>query len=401
MKQILSYFLWVNSEFQVFSLIFLSSQGIGQRMVGKIEEILRRGTFRKLEILKNQSSTKTMQDLTGIWGIGPKTAQRISSKGIKSSAELANHLNLSDLSSSVNPQPLSRIQEQLAFTAWQLDKARELGISTRALQGLSFYTDLLQRIPREEVAEIEREIRCTAARLWDGVTAICCGSYRRCKKSSGDVDVIVTHDDGVFRHLSGLIEVLEQLGVLNVHLQMPHERRMGKSKKLIESDEDVISETYMGIGRPIFPVWRVQREVWIGQRKCPQSPFHRLPDSAILRILRFASSPIFRRIDLKSYRRDIFAFALLYFTGSDHFNRSMRAYAKRCGLTLTDSGLHVAERFKGEKWWVGRTLTCQTEQEIFEALKLPYKSPEERNCYNEDVLEHEEPEQEPSEDSPG
>jgi len=36
-----------------------------------------------------------------------------------------------------------------------------------------------------------------------------------------------------------------------------------------------------------------------------------------------------RRLDLKVYPPEEDAYALLYFTGSDHFNRSMRHYAKQ------------------------------------------------------------------------
>jgi DNA polymerase lambda len=46
-----------------------------------------------------------------------------------------------------------------------------------------------------------------------------------------------------------------------------------------------------------------------------------------------------RRIDIKVYPKDQFGFALLYFTGSDYFNRSMRLFAEQKGYTLSDHGL--------------------------------------------------------------
>ena len=48
---------------------------------------------------------------------------------------------------------------------------------------------------------------------------------------------------------------------------------------------------------------------------------------------------VHRRLDLKVYPVAQFPFALLYFTGSDHFNRSMRFYAKKKHWTLSDHGL--------------------------------------------------------------
>jgi len=45
------------------------------------------------------------------------------------------------------------------------------------------------------------------------------------------------------------------------------------------------------------------------------------------------------RIDIKNYPLDMYAFAILYFTGSDMFNQSMRSFAKKKGLLLNDKGL--------------------------------------------------------------
>lgn len=42
------------------------------------------------------------------------------------------------------------------------------------------------------------------------------------------------------------------------------------------------------------------------------------------------------RHDDQAYPRSQYAFALLYFTGNDHFNRSMRLYASKLGYTLTN-----------------------------------------------------------------
>ena len=45
------------------------------------------------------------------------------------------------------------------------------------------------------------------------------------------------------------------------------------------------------------------------------------------------------RIDIKHYSVDQYAFALMYFTGSDLFNRQMRMVAHSKGLMLSDHGL--------------------------------------------------------------
>mmetsp|Transcript_7278 Transcript_7278/g.9709 ORF Transcript_7278/g.9709 Transcript_7278/m.9709 type:complete len:121 (+) Transcript_7278:2-364(+) len=97
-----------------------------------------------------------------------------------------------------------------------------------------------------------------------------------------------------------------------------------------------------------------------------------------------------RRLDLKVYSRKAYPFALLYFTGSDHFNRSMRLYAKHLGFSLTDEGLFPASRVQGEKVWTGDSIDCRSEEEIFKALGLQYKSPNERNCFDVRFVEEEE-----------
>ena len=76
----------------------------------------------------------------------------------------------------------------------------------------------------------------------------------------------------------------------------------------------------------------------------------------------------YRRLDIKVYPRDEYGSALLYFTGSDQFNRKMRTDAEEMGFKLSDHGL-----FKGDK-----KIRCETEEDVFKALKLPYKKPSER-----------------------
>ncbi len=46
------------------------------------------------------------------------------------------------------------------------------------------------------------------------------------------------------------------------------------------------------------------------------------------------------RIDIKYYPIEEFAFAVLYFTGSDMFNRKMRLEAIEKGYHLSDHGMH-------------------------------------------------------------
>lgn len=65
-----------------------------------------------------------------------------------------------------------------------------------------------------------------------------------------------------------------------------------------------------------------------------------------------------RRIDIKVYPKEQFGFAILYFTGSDVFNRSMRLFADRKGFTLSDHGLAPHTKAGGTKVSKGIGLAC-------------------------------------------
>merc|ERR1712048_1520726 len=92
---------------------------------------------------------------------------------------------------------------------------------------------------------------------------------------------------------------------------------------------------------------------------------------------------LFRHIDMKVYKPEHFAFAILAFTGSDHFNRSMRYYAKQKGFTLSDTHLCPAVRHGRERVFTfdKQSVKCETERDIFKALGLKYIAPTDRNTY--------------------
>lgn len=164
---------------------------------------------------------------------------------------------------------------------------------------------------------------------------IACGSFRRMKDTCGDVDILISRIDGEERKPANLMnDLINHLTanskLLIEHLQLPHASSYGV-------------ETYMGIGR--------------------LSPTDRA-----------------RRVDLKYYPCHLYGYALLYFTGSDYFNRSIRLFAGKKGYSLSDHGLypvHKIDRLSKIKGTV--TLPCYTEEDVFEALGLQYKKPEERS----------------------
>ncbi|NWI75626.1 DPOLL polymerase, partial [Dryoscopus gambensis] len=134
--------------------------GIGKRMAEKILEILESGHLRKLDHISE--SVPVLELFSNIWGAGVKTAQMWYQQGFRT---------------------LDDIRTKAALTSQQA-------------VGLKHYTDFLERMPREEAAEIEQTVRQAALALKPGLVCVACGSYRRGKATCGDVDVLVTHPDG-------------------------------------------------------------------------------------------------------------------------------------------------------------------------------------------------------------
>ncbi|XP_054437367.1 DNA polymerase lambda isoform X1 [Pteronotus mesoamericanus] len=271
--------------------------GIGKRMAEKIVEILESGHLRKLDYISD--SVPVLELFSNIWGAGTKTAQMWYHQGFRSLEDIRNKASL----------------------------------TTQQAIGLKHYDDFLERIPREEAAEIEQTVRESAQALNPGLLCVACGSYRRGKVTCGDVDVLLTHPDGRSHQgiFSRLLDSLRQRGFL--------------TDDLVSQEDNGQQQKYLGVCQLPGP----------GQRH--------------------------RRLDIIVVPYSEFACALLYFTGSAHFNRSMRALAKTKGMSLSEHALStgVVRGTRGLKVTSGRVLPTPTEKDVFSFLGLPYREPAERD----------------------
>ncbi|CAM9445047.1 unnamed protein product [Ectocarpus sp. 13 AM-2016] len=73
----------------------------------------------------------------------------------------------------------------------------------------------------------------------------------------------------------------------------------------------------------------------------------------------------------------MFAFAVLYFTGSGDFNMNMRCFAKSKGLKLNDKGLFKVDPFSGEEV-PNSGYSCLREEDVFSALGMDWIEPKDR-----------------------
>ncbi|XP_014669198.1 PREDICTED: DNA polymerase lambda-like isoform X2 [Priapulus caudatus] len=200
--------------------------------------------------------------------------------------------------------------------------------------GLNHFEDFLDRMPRSEAAEIENMVQTSALAIAKGLIVQACGSYRRGKPTCGDTDVLITHPDG-----SSHVGVLHQL-VLDLH-------QSGFITDDLVTATDGTHRKYLGACK--------------------------LP----------GENRKHRRIDIIVVPYTEYACALLYFTGSAHFNRSMRLLAIKKGMTLSEHRLNAGVIRKGkEKLSKGQPLSTPTEESVFEHLGLPYRPPEERDHYD-------------------
>ena len=90
-----------------------------------------------------------------------------------------------------------------------------------------------------------------------------------------------------------------------------------------------------------------------------------------------------RRLDIIVVPPKEKATALMYFTGSAHFNRSMRLLATKKEMALSEHSLRKNVIRGGqnnkEKLNAGLTLDTPTEESVFRHLGLPYREPFERD----------------------
>ncbi|XP_047616376.1 DNA polymerase lambda isoform X3 [Phacochoerus africanus] len=213
------------------------------------------------------------------------------------------------------------------------DIRNQASLTAQQAIGLKHYHDFLDRMPREEASEIEQTVREAAQAFNPGLLCVACGSYRRGRATCGDVDVLLTHPDGRSHQgiFSRLLDSLRQRGFLT---------------------DDLVSQEQHG-----------QQQKYLGVCQLP-GPGRR-----------------HRRLDIIVVPYSEFACALLYFTGSAHFNRSMRALAKTKGMSLSEHALSTAvvRDTHGLKVGLGRVLPTPTEKDVFRLLGLPYREPAERD----------------------
>lgn len=292
----------------------------GKRLAQKLEEIVNTNTLQRLEYALLDPTSKTLSLFLGIYGVGKATADKWMAQGFRTLEDLTQHADL----------------------------------NANQKIGIDHYEDLNSRIPRAEVTQLGELVRAEAARIDGAVKLLIGGSYRRGADSSGDVDFILTKpgttsSDDLVPFLERLVGHLTETGFLTAELASHNFGRDDGGSK------------------------------WHGC--CALPP----PDNNLGSDGSSSSSyrPVWRRIDFLLVPETEYGAALIYFTGNDIFNRSIRLLASKKGMRLNQRGLYkdvLRGTYGRQKLSTGEFIEGQDERKIFEILGVKWREPEERWC---------------------
>jgi len=263
-------------------------KGIGDGIARRIDAILIGGTLEELEELKRDDETIVLRELRAVHGVGAVTAAGLIENGIRSLDDLRNAAATGHI---------------------HLDAKQEIG--------LKYVDEFRKKIPRSEMMQHEALLQKTSADLRSRISLLVCGSYRRGKSVSGDIDILITAPDFTTSQPS-----------VGRNLLQTFVNSLWRSQYL---KDDLASgeKKYMGVCR------------------LPGQPH--------------------RRLDVRCLSADQFHFGTLYFTGSAILNVRMRMRAMELGLVLNEYGLINRE--------TNTHVRAASEREIFDVLKMDYLEP--------------------------
>ncbi|XP_029371160.1 DNA-directed DNA/RNA polymerase mu isoform X2 [Echeneis naucrates] len=242
---------------------------LGEHSLRVIKDILENGASDEVESTRQSEHFKALKVLTGIFGVGPKTAERWIREGIHSLI-------------------------QLRESGHTLNRAQQAG--------LLHYDDLNRPVTRAEADAITEVVVRAVVAVAPGAEVTLTGGFRRGKLTGHDVDFLITHpeegrEEGL---MSKVVSWLRSQGFLL------YEKTTRNS--YLESTE--------GPARPASNMDRFERCLTIFKLDEDQRP-----GSEETKLWRAV------RVDLVVSPISQFAFALLGWTGSKLFERELRRWA--------------------------------------------------------------------------
>ena len=290
-------------------------KGIGKGIMDRIDEILKEGTL-KNEIQEGSNKNaefSNVENLQKITGIGPSKAKALHDQNITLEMLLGEMEEIEGDFTRISPE------KNLAK------------LTHHQLIGVKYFNDIEQPIPRKEIQGIRLKLIKFVAQLSTSYEVIVCGSFRRKKPTSGDIDVLILSPELPTE------EVIKASTVNHLHVIVEH---LKKKKLIVDSLTEEGGTKYMGICKA-------------------------------------TRAGLGRRIDIRLIPYESKGAAMLYFTGSGDFNKIMRTEALKKGYTINEYGIYKTKK-EGKKTVKGELIPTETEEDIFKVVDMTYLKPEQR-----------------------
>ena len=282
-------------------------KGIGPKTIARIDEIIDTGKLSEITEGKNQITA--VKELSEIYGIGPVKASEFYEK-----------------------YKISTIQELI-----DAEKKGIIELTNQMKLGIKYKDSLSEKIPRILIARLDSFIHDELYKIDKDFISIICGSYRRGKDFSSDIDILVTNKKLTKKEDSGkyLKKVLNNL-----------------SKYFIVDSLTTSFNTHF--------------QGFASFKLIPNLPteYNKNTFDVNINVI---------RLDIILVPIQYFYSALMHFTGSGDFNQKMRLHAKSLGYKLSEYGITpIDSSSKNLK------MPINSENDIFEILLLKYIPPEQR-----------------------
>lgn len=274
--------------------------GIGKGTMDRIDEIIKNGYLSEIKInRKDKNIIKAVGELEQVIGIGEKTAYKLAKK--------YNIKNVDELRTAYN--------------------SGEIELTDKIILGLKYHGVYQTQIPRSEIDKVNEYLNNMIIKIDAKLKLIICGSYRRQKQVSNDIDVLIYHTD-----IKTKKDIIDKENYLKKFVSL-----LSKDKFLLDAIDPDFEVKYMGFS----------------QLKEKNRTF-----------------PI-RRIDIRYVPYESLYYAMLYFTGPYEFNTKMRSLAEELGYKLSEYNLTKLD----DK----TIIKSYSEKEIFDKLGMEYITPEKRS----------------------
>ena len=290
-------------------------KGIGKGIMTRIDEILKEGTLKEEIGEGSNANTKfaNIEKLEKITGIGPAKAKTLNDQNVT----------------------LEILLNEMAETGGDFSKIKPSNhlskLTHHQLIGVKYFNDIEQPIPRKEIQGIQIKLKKFISQVSEKYEVIICGSFRRQKTTSGDIDVLILNPD------LSTEEVIKKSMVNHLNVIVDH---LIKKKVIVDSLTEEGGTKYMGICK--------------GTR-----------------------AGLGRRIDIRLIPYESKGAAMLYFTGSGNFNKVMRTEALKKGYTINEYGIYTTKK-EGKKIVKNELVPTESEEDIFKVVDMEYLAPKDR-----------------------